>query len=804
VLPRGSGGDINVVGAPPQTPGGRLARSPPGRDGEGGLKKSTAAPIWEVVLVADPPELSPRENLVANGLSPGHAVSCHALPNVLAGAISGTLILSYGISFAALIFTGHLARYLPAGIGVLLASSFVLGAIVALRSSYRPMIAAPQENTSVILALVAAQVARKLGTGAGALPTLIATFGVASICTGALFFLLGRFRLGKIVRFIPYPVVGGFLAGTGWLLVQGSLSVMSGLTVTAAEVPQLFERAALARWIPGLAFGLVLTAVLRRPRHVMVLPAMLAGGTGLFYAAVRASGLGASGAMAKGLLLGPFASGSLWPPITPARLAEVDWSAVRGSACDIAACAVLAGISLLLNAAGLELATEQDLDIDRELRITGVANVVAGLLGGVPGYLSLGESTLNHKAGARSRAPGLISAGLCAVALVAGTQVIAYVPKAILGGMLLYLGLSFLIETVYDAWFRLPRGEHALVLLILGVVVTLGFIQGVGAGIVVASFLFALNYARIDVVKHAISGAGLRSKAGRSPADEAILQETGACVHVLQLQGYLFFGTAFQLLHRVRERLLAAEPLPARFIVLDFRHVDGLDSSAVATFARMRKLAEARGALLLLTSLPPSVRRQIERGGCLREGEDGEDGGSIRTFADLDHGIEWCEEQLLADVAGSRASSGAPACEPEAATRQGDLVARLCHLEYLARVEAPEGFDLYAKGDASHDLYFIESGELEAFIDLADGHSLRLRTMGKGSVVGESGLYLGTRRSASVRTTRPTVLYRLSLAELDRMKARAPEVAAAFHQFVARLLADRLVHTTSAAQLLFY
>jgi CRP-like cAMP-binding protein len=81
---------------------------------------------------------------------------------------------------------------------------------------------------------------------------------------------------------------------------------------------------------------------------------------------------------------------------------------------------------------------------------------------------------------------------------------------------------------------------------------------------------------------------------------------------------------------------------------------------------------------------------------------------------------------------------------------------------------------------------------------------MRLRTMGSRSVVGESGLYLGQRRSANVRTTRASVLHRLSSAELARMTKEQPALAAAFHQFVARLLADRMVNTTSAAQMLFY
>src|SRR5262249_35787841 len=146
-------------------------------------------------------------------------------------------------------------------------------------------------------------------------------------------------------------------------------------------------------------------------------------------------------------------------------------------------------ISVLLNATGLELATEEDLDLDRELRVSGLANVVAGVFGGVPGYLCLSESTLNYKAGGRTRVPGLVAAALCLLAVFAGTRALAHFPKPVLGGLLLFLGLSFLLETVYDAWFRLPRGEYLLVILILVVVVMVGFLEGVGVGIVVSSFL---------------------------------------------------------------------------------------------------------------------------------------------------------------------------------------------------------------------------------------------------------------------------------------------------------------------------
>src|SRR5262249_34399759 len=273
---------------------------------------------------------------------------------------------------------------------------------------------------------------------------------------------------------------------------------------------------ALVHWLPSIAFGLLLTILLRRYHHSLLLPGLLAGGIALFYAIVVVSGVGVEAASSQGFLLGPFPGGALWRPLSAADLGPIGWGALRGSIGSIAAVTVLAAISILLNASSLELATEEEIDLDRELRGTGVANLVAGAVGGVVGYLSLSESTLNYKIGARSRAAGLVCALLSAIILVSGPAVLSYFPKPVLGGVPVVLGFSFLLETICDAWLRLPRGEYALVLLILFVVVMVGFLEGVGVGIVISSFLFAVNYARIDVVKAATTGARLRSKASRS------------------------------------------------------------------------------------------------------------------------------------------------------------------------------------------------------------------------------------------------------------------------------------------------
>ncbi len=735
---------------------------------------------------------------------------------LMSSLIITTMTVSFGISLAALVFSGELAPYLPAGIGILLCSSFIVGLTVALGSSFKAALSAPQDNTTVIIATIAAGVGHELPKGSDALPTIVAACACTSLLTGVVCLALGMLRLGKIVRFVPYPVVGGFIACTGWLVVQGALSVLTGVNLTYQNFDVLFVPGDLISWVPGTAFGVFLALALRRWSNSLVLPALIACGIVVFYLALAVAGVSVEEASTRGWLLGPFPKGGLWPPLQLPALAEVarghiHWHAIWANIGGMWTLTVLMVISVLLNASGLELATSTDIDLDRELRLNGVANIASGAFGGVPGHLLLGDSALNMKLGGKNRYAGAISSVLVLVMLMVGTTLLSYFPKPILGGLLCCIGLLFLLETVYDAWSRLPRLEYTVVVLILLVVVISGFFEGLLVGLVFSSALFAVNYARISVVKHEITGASLRSKAARSAESESLLQEFGDQICIMQLQGYVFFGTAHNLVQRVHRRMQGRGATAAKYVLLDFRYVEGIDSSSVLSFMRMRKLAGKLGVRIAFTQMAKNVKKQLLRGGCLDASPPDNKRvpalpatllSPIHVFDDLDHGLEWCEDQLLFSTTSSRLSSEAIS-ELWALARHKQLVDELG--PYLERIEAKKGFELYKKGETANDLILIESGELAAWLDVGDDRPpIRLRSMGAGSVVGESGLYLGQPRSATVRATCASVLHRLTHQQLDRMTVEAPELAAAFHQLVVTILAERVVNTTRAAQMAFF
>jgi len=157
---------------------------------------------------------------------------------------------------------------------------------------------------------------------------------------------------------------------------------------------------------------------------------------------------------------------------------------------------------------------------------------------------------LAHRLGAKSRLVNLISAAICGLALFFGASLISYFPKPVLGGMLLYLGLSFLVDWLIDARRSLPLLDYLLVWVILFIIASVGFLEGIAAGIFIAAILFVISYSRLNVVKSTLDGSIYHSKVDRPKIHRDMLHEHGSEIFIMSLQGFIFFGTVQNVLER--------------------------------------------------------------------------------------------------------------------------------------------------------------------------------------------------------------------------------------------------------------
>jgi SulP family sulfate permease len=378
----------------------------------------------------------------------------------------------FAVSLGSLIFSGELTPYRPYGIGIAIASLAITSITISLTTSVPSIATCVQDSSSVIQGLIVAGLYGALSTfgESDRLNMVLAVLALTSLLTGLFFLVLGFFNLGGMVRYVPYPVVGGFLAGTGWLLVQASISVMTDLPLTLSNIPQLIHPDQLLLWLPGTILALMLVFSLKKFNHFLTLPGILIGAIIIFYIALLVSGTTIEGAIQRGLLLGEFSDEAAWQPFRIRSLTAASWIATFSQSGNIATIFILSVLNLLLNATGLELALKRDIDINHELKAAGIANVLSGLGGGMIGFQTLSLSTLGYRLKVRGRLSGLVAGVIPIIILFAGTTMLAFFPKLIVGGLLLFLGLDFLYEWLITGWSKLSRMDYGIVVLILVVI----------------------------------------------------------------------------------------------------------------------------------------------------------------------------------------------------------------------------------------------------------------------------------------------------------------------------------------------
>jgi SulP family sulfate permease len=237
----------------------------------------------------------------------------------------------------------------------------------------------------------------------------------------------------------------------------------------------------------------------------------------------------------------------------------------------------------------------------------------------------------------------------------------------------------------------------------------------------------------------------------------------------------VFFGSSNRLLARIRAR--ARDETPPRHLVIDLQRVTGVDSSAVATLAKAERLTAVNGAEIVLTGASDAIRARLERGGVLGTQ------GLVSFEADLDRGLERCEEALLATSSAADTGIAGPSGPPDGLA------------PYLERMPVTEGTVLLHQDEPPGDVFVLAEGRLAVEAHTPDGTRVRVRTLLPGVVVGEIALYTGASRTADVVAETPCVVLRCSREQIARIEADDPDVALALHRWLAETMADRLRDT---------
>jgi SulP family sulfate permease len=706
-----------------------------------------------------------------------------ALNDVLGGTAASVLTVTFGLSYALLIFTGPLSPYLAYGVGTTFITSAVLAAVLALGSSLPFAVGAPDTSTAAMTGILASSLVERMAAhnpDAPMLAPVLITLAVASILTGVVLCGFGLTRMGRAIRYVPYPVVGGFLGATGCLILLGAVRVITGQQLQLAALDSFANAMTLYEIAAACAMALLLYLTWHRSRTPFGLPIILIVGTIAAHVAFYSFGISPHDAQELGWIFQPPQHIAFTLPWKSEAIAHYPWFALPDLAGNLIAVIFVTASSTLFNTTGIEVATHSEANLERELSVTGIANMLSGAFGGYTGCVSVSRSVLNYSAGGSGRLSGLTTAAISASMLAFAPVLLGYMPKFVLGGLLIYLGADTLHKWIVQSRRRLSRTEYVSLLAIILIILQWGFIAGILIGVVIGCATFALSASRIDSIKFSFDGSEYRSSLDRSRDDQAVLSAHGGKIQGLNLQSYLFFGSANRLYQHVKA--LLARHHECRYLIFDFKLVTGIDSSAAFSFAQIKRAAQDRGITLVLVHLPAMAEKALRSSEFISP--------DVLIMPELDHALEWCENELIAQHQG-RAQEEANLRDwftqilgnPDDAN---ELIRR------CERVEVVAGQIVVSAGEAANSMHFILDGRVGVMVASDNGGTTRVRSLGRYTTIGEMGLVSQAPRSATIQAEVASVLYALTAQEFEAIKRDHPALGQKLLTYFVSVMAERL------------
>jgi SulP family sulfate permease len=645
-------------------------------------------------------------------------------------------------------------------------------------------VAGPDSSTAAMTGILASSVVERMvaaDPSAPLLPPVLLTLALATVATGIVLCVFGMTRMGRAIRYVPYPVVGGFLGATGCLILLGAVRVITGQRLQFATLGQFEDFLTLSKLAAACVMALILYLTWHRSRSSLGLPAILVGGVIAGHILFWLTGISLAEAQAAGWTFQSPPSADFMLPWSVDGIEKYPWHTLPELSGNLIAVIFVTASCTLFNTTGIEVAVQREANLERELNVTGIANLLSGALGGYTGCISISRTVLNFNSGGSSPLSGFTVAAMSLLMLLFAPTLLGYMPKFVLGGLLIYLAADQLHKWIVQSRRRLSFIEYLSLLAIIVIIVQWGFIAGILIGVVIGCATFALSASRIDSIKYSFDGSEYRSSLDRSREDQAVLSAHGGKIQGLNLQSYLFFGSANRLYQHVKA-LLERHP-ECRFLVFDFKLVTGIDSSAAYSFAQIKRTAQDRGIKLVLVHLPSAAEKALRSSEFIS--------ADVSIVPELDHALEWCENEIIVLHQGRD--------QEEASLRDWftqilgteEDAAELIHR--CERLEVAAGEIIVSAGAPADSMHFILDGRVGIMIPAGEGGgTTRVRSLGRCTTIGEMGLVSHAPRSATIQAEVASILYVLSAQQFEALKLENPMLGQELLTYFVSVIAERL------------
>jgi len=675
------------------------------------------------------------------------------------GGLAAMLVaLPSAIAFGVLVFSAISPKMAGEGAFVGMMGAAILGLTAPLFGRTPALISAPCAPAAAILSALAIDLLKQ----GIAITDVSGLLALTSLLAALLQVLYGLLKGGQLIKYIPFPVVSGYLSGVGLIIAMGQLPKLLGLPKGTGLwhgviTPDLWQ------W-QGIVVGLITITVMSiAPRLTQKIPAPIMG---LFAGILGYFALGLAmpallSLEANSLVVGVMPAGTSFFETVRERLlfvADIQMSDLRLVAYSAIALSTLLSIDTLKTCVILDAMTKNRHDSNRELFGQGLANLTAFMTGGMSGSGTVGATLVNVSSGGRSILSGFIEGGLVVLAILILSPLIAWVPIGALAGILLVVAFR-----IFD-WksFRLlkhkeTRVDFAVIAAVVVVAETIGLIAAAGTGIALAILLFIRDQIRISVLRRRATLKEVSSKTYRLEAEDAILQQHGDEAAVIDLYGNLFFGTTDHLFTELEDDLRTQ-----KWLLFDMRRVQSLDYTATHLFSLMHDRLKERGGGLLFSGMPS----------CLLSGQDLErymtdvgllDNDGIHVFEMRDEGIEWMENCIL-EAWGWTKKPDELAFEFKDIEiwREMDETTINALRQCVHERSVKAGEAIFTVGDSGDELFMIRRGTVRILLPLKGGKYHHLATFSHGDYFGEMGFIDCKQRSADAIAKTDCELYVLS------------------------------------------
>jgi SulP family sulfate permease len=708
------------------------------------------------------------------------------------GGLAAMLVaLPSAIAFGVTIFSPLGGTWAAQGAIAGILGTIALGFVAPAFGGTNRLITAPCAPAAAVLAALAIQLTQKNVPPESALLMMML---VALLC-GVLQILFGVVRLGRLIKYMPYPVVSGYLSGVGLIIIISQVPRLLGVPKGTHFWQGLFSPS-LWIWQGMVVGGVTIAVMLFVPKLTKVVPAailaLLAGilayfgmafaDRSLFELAGNKLIIGAFGGSGGGFLTTLVGRWQAIASLHPSELTLLITPALT--------LAVLLSIDTLKTCVVLDALTRSRHDSNRELIGQGLGNLATTAIGGVPGAGQMGATLVNISSGGQTRMSGMMEGALALIAFLALGSLIAWVPIAALAGILIVVGFRmFDRNSLHLLKSRSTILDFAVIVAVVVVAETVSLIAASGVGIALAILLFIREQVGGSVVRRVTYGNQMFSKHVRLPEEMEILEKHGDRTVIFELQGSLFCGTTDQLYTALEPEL----KLKTRtYIVLDMRRVLWVDVTAAHMLEQIEDtLSERRGYLIFshFAHKVPSGRDlegYMEQVGIVRPER------RVRIFDSRDEALQWIEDRILKEVSVERAEEK-PLELREMSLFHGRKEETLAALEACLETRSYKaGEKIFARGDTGDELYLIRRGAVRVVLPVAGKLAFHLATFGRGDFLGEMTFLDREPRSADALAFTDVELLVLSRERFDTLASDHKKLAIQLLEGIARTVAIRL------------